>query len=438
MQQLERDETLRNQWLMKATLAQKNTSLAELKKLVAKALPEDALYSWQEVKHYFQLAEPLVDNLWQAMVQLSVEEQWRLTLHILKRLNDVVAQIDDSGGFRFEIEGQIYLNMAELFEQLSWSTEEKAKWLFDHIDQRKYDIFPDVLEHFKIHGEVETCLLLRCRQALERIEKSSLSDNDRRRRIRVYAEPLLTAARANGNWREEESLLAMQATSSRDYLSLAQLCLDHHEELDAEDWLRKAKKSATEYELHECTRQEIRIRIALGENAQAWCLGWMLFEETHTFRDYQELLTLHDELGKPEPDLLRKVEQVFANPQNQWQSDAQIEFYLSINDLIKAKQCAANGKITYPLLLRLAEMLIAKEPAESLSLYVRVIRKKLEYSDNRVYDEVIKLLQRLQKQLQTHNHSLAAFAGAVSELAKEFRRKRNLLALFNQHFPQYL
>ena len=90
-----------------------------------KALPEDALYSWQEVKHYFQLAEPLVDNLWQAMTQLSVEEQWRLTLHILKRLNDVVAQIDDSGGFRFEIEGQIYLNMAELFEQLSWSTEGK-------------------------------------------------------------------------------------------------------------------------------------------------------------------------------------------------------------------------------------------------------------------------------------------------------------------------
>ena len=79
MQQLERDETLRNQWLIKATLAQKNTSLAELKKLVAKALPEDALYSWQEVKHYFQLAEPQVDNLWQAMTQLSVEEQWLLT-----------------------------------------------------------------------------------------------------------------------------------------------------------------------------------------------------------------------------------------------------------------------------------------------------------------------------------------------------------------------
>ena len=438
MQQLERDETLRNQWLMKATLAQKNTSLEELKKLVAKALPEDALYSWQEVKHYFQLAEPQLDNLWQAMTQLSVEEQWRLTLHILKRLNDVLAQIDDSGGFRFEIEGQIYQNMAELFEQLSWSTEAKAKWLFDHMDQRKYDIFPDVLEHFKIHGEVETCLLLRCREALERIEKSSPSDNDRRWRIRVYAEPLLTAARANGNWREEERLLAMQATSSRDYLSLAQLCLDHHEELDAEDWLRKAKKNATEYELHECTRQEIRIRIALGENVQAWRLGWQLFEETHTFRDYKALLALHDELGKPEPDLLKKVEQVFANPQNQWQSDAQIEFYLSINDLIKAKQCAANGKITYPLLLRLAEMLIVNEPSESLSLYVRVIRKKLEYSDNRVYDEVIKLLQRLQKQLQTHNHSLEAFAGAVSELAKEFRRKRNLLALFNQHFPQYL
>ena len=438
MQQLERDEELRNQWLMKATLAQKSTSLTDLKKLVTKALPAHAVYGWQEVKHYFRLADQQMDNLWQAMTQLPTEEQWHLTLHILKRLNKVLEQIDDSGGFRFEIEGQIYQNMAELFDLLSWSAEEKSKWLFDHMDQRELDVFPNVFEHFNISGDVEISLLQRCREALENIEQSGSSANDRKWQIRVYSEPLLTSARANGNWREEERLLAMQATSSRDYLSLAQLCLDHHEEFDAEDWLLKAKKNASEFELQECTRKEIRIRIALGENSQAWRLGWQLFEKTHTFRDYKELLALHDELGKPEPDLLEKVEQVFANPQTQWQVDAQIEFYLSINHLAKAKQCAAKGTITYSLLLRLADALVANDPAESLSLYVRVIRKKLEYSDNRIYEEVIKLLQRLQKQLQTHKHSLEAFSGAVAELAKEHRRKRNLLALFNQRFPQYL
>ena len=132
------------------------------------------------------------------------------------------------------------------------------------------------------------------------------------------------------------------------------------------------------------------------------------------------------------------MEQVFANPQNQWQYDVQIEFYLSINQLAKAKQCAATGKITDSLLLRLADVLVASEQTESLSLYVRVIRKKLEYSENRVYEEVITLLQRLQKQLIANGHSLEAFSGAVSALAKEYRRKRNLFALFNQHFPQYL
>lgn len=438
MQQLERDEELRDQWRMKATLAQKSTSLTDLKKLVTKALPAHAVYGWQEVKHYFRLADQQMDNLWQAMTQLPTEEQWHLTLHILKRLNKVLEQIDDSGGFRFEIEGQIYQNMAELFDLLSWSAEEKSKWLFDHMDQRELDVFPDVFEHFNISGDVEISLLQRCREALENIEQSGSSASDRKWQIRVYSEPLLTSARANGNWREEERLLAMQATSSRDYLSLAQLCLDNHEEFDAEDWLLKAKKNASEFELQECARKEIRIRIALGENSQAWRLGWQLFEKTHTFRDYKELLALHDELGKPEPDLLEKVEQVFANPQTQWQVDAQIEFYLSINHLAKAKQCAAKGTITYSLLLRLADALVANEPAESLSLYVRVIRKKLEYSDNRIYEEVIKLLQRLQKQLQTHKHSLEAFSGAVAELAKEHRRKRNLLALFNQRFPQYL
>lgn len=438
MRQLELDEELRNQWLMKATLAQKSTSLADLKKLVTKALPAHAVYGWQEVKHYFRLADQQMDNLWQAMMQLPAEEQWHLTLHILKRLNKVLEQIDDSGGFRFEIEGQIYQNMAELFDLLSCSPEEKSKWLFDHMDQRELDVFPDIFEHFNITGDVEISLLQRCREALENIEQSGSSANDRKWQIRIYSEPLLMAARTNGNWREEERLLAMQATSSRDYLSLAQLCLDHHEELDAEDWLLKAKKNASEFELQECTRKEIRIRIALGETVQAWRLGWQLFEKTHTFRDYKELIALHDELGKPEPDLLQKVEQVFANPQNQWQYDAQIEFFLSTNQLTKAKQCAANGKITYPLLLQLADALVVNEPAESLSLYVRVIGKQLEYSENRVYEEVITLLQQLQKQLIANAHSLAAFGGAVSALAKEYRRKRNLLALFNQHFPQYL
>ena len=197
MQQLERDEELRNQWLMKASLTQKNVSLADLKKLVTKALPGDALYGWQEVKHYFHLAEQQVDNLWQAMTQLPIENQWNLTLHILKRLNKVLEQIDDSGGFRFEIEGQIYQNMADLFDKLDWSSEEKSLWLFEHMFQRKYDIFPNVFEHFSIRGDVETSLLKRCREALEKVEENSPSVSDRKWQMQVYAEPLLKAARAS-------------------------------------------------------------------------------------------------------------------------------------------------------------------------------------------------------------------------------------------------
>jgi len=78
---------------------------------------------------------------------------------------------------------------------------------------------------------------------------------------------------------------------------------------------------------------------------------------------------------------------------------------------------------------------VATDPAASLALYLRVIRKMLEQSDNRIYQQVIQLLQQLQRQLTQHQLPLAEFEQAVNALAIEFRRKRNFTALISKHFP---
>ncbi len=438
LQSLESDEQQWRNWLLKAKLSQSVISLAELKKLVTKALPAREIWGWNDVSHYFSAAEQQIDSLWSAMVSLPIESQWQLTEHVLMRLNKVLERIDDSGGFRFGIEGQINVKMPELFELLNWPAEKKAQWLFEHLYQREYNVFPDINDNFTVTGEVEACLLKKCRSALEEMADELKSGKDRTDitwRMRVYAQPLLNAARAANNWREEERLLAMQAYQCHDYLALAQLCLDHQEELDAEDWLLRAKKVATQYEQQNCANMDIKVRIALGETTQAWKLGWQLFEHERSFRAFQELQELHDELGQPEPELLTKVEELFANPKNQHQRDAQCEFYLSIGKPDAAKQCAKVGLISIDLLLKVANALVVNDPTESLAIYLQVARKMLEISDNKIYQRVCDLLLHLQKQLKHQQHPLGDFEAAVGELAMEFRRKRNFTALIYQHFP---
>jgi uncharacterized Zn finger protein len=440
LQAIERDEQQWRSWLLKAKLSQSDISLAELKKMVTKALPARDIYNWNEVSRYFSVAEQQIDSLWEAMANLPVESQWQLTEHVLIRLNKVLERIDDSGGFRFGIEGQINEKMPELFERLSWPAEQKAKWLFDHLYQTEYDVFPDINEHFSISGDVETCLLAMCRNFLDEMASELTTGKERTDiawRMRVYAKPLLKVAKAASNWREEEQLLAILAHQCRDYLALAQLCLDHHEELDAEDWLLRAKKIASAYEQQSCVKMDIRIRIALGETVQAWKLGWQLFERAASFHAFQKLQKLHDELGQPEAEFLHKVEQQFANPRNQQQRDAQCEFYLSIGNANAAKQCATVGAISSPLLLKVADAIVSTEPTQSLSIYQQVISNMLGQSDNKIYRQVIDLLLHLQRQLQHHQHPLDIFEAAVGALAVEQRRKRNFIALIHKHFPSY-
>lgn len=435
--QLERDDLQWRHWLLKAKLAQTGITLADLKKMVTKALPARQLWAWKEVSNYFSDAEQQLESLWDAMTQLPIDEQWLLVDHVLQRLNKVLGQIDDSGGFRFGIEGQISQLMPELFMELSWPAMQKAQWLFDHLDPQDYDVFPDINEFFTATGEVETCLLCLCRQALEPMVAGLIPGQRPEHwwRMKRYADPLLKAARATDNWREELRVRAMLAYSCDDFLDLARLCLDHQEELDAEDWLIRARKVANVNQQPRCLEMEIRIRIALGETAQAWQLAWHSFERAPSFRAFTQLQELHEELGQPEPDLLSKVERLFANPTTQHQRDAQCEFYLSIGNAEAAKRCARVGLIGMDLLPKVADAVVATDPAESLALYLRVIRKLLEQSDNRIYQQVLQLLQQLQRQLTQHQLPLVAFEQAVNALAIEFRRKRNFTALISKHFP---
>lgn len=431
------EESVRDNWLSKAMRALEPTSLKLLKKMVTKALPMRKAWDWDEAAQYLFTAELQLGSIWILMERLPAEEQWLLSWYVVQRLDEVLELIDDSGERVTVIYEQIFGQMSQIFDKLDWPAVKKAQWLFDHLDNDEYNVFPTLGEFFVATGEVQTHLLELCRDAFEKLVtefQSADQPSEPSWQMECYAKPLVKAAQQSGNWREELRLLSLLAHDWHGFLALSRICLAHQEELEAEDWLLRAKKAATDGHAQAlCCQQEIRIRVALGEHTSAWKMAWRLFEQQPYAEQYRELLAVHEELGKPEPELLAKVEQVLlGNPHLRGQL---LEFYFEHQQIEKAKDCIKAGGGSQEQILRLADLLAEDQPAEVLALYLRIVEDLINSAS---YERATTLLLQLQARLKDNQHSLSDFNQAVAQLATEFRRKRNMMTLLKQHFPSGL
>ena len=148
-----------DKWQLIMRSEENKLDAAQLSKLITKALPAQGVWEWNEVKHYFADAQEMFEVIFPAIEKCSLEQQWKLILKTLQRLNKVVEQIDDSGGFRFTLEEELKQKLVTLFNQQSWSDEKKADWLFSHYEQFQYDIFPEVPEDFDLTAQVNQAFL---------------------------------------------------------------------------------------------------------------------------------------------------------------------------------------------------------------------------------------------------------------------------------------
>ena len=281
LEELGRDERRWQHWLQRADRSDQPITQTSLKKQIDEALPKESLWEWREVADYFDAAENQFEAIWEALELLPVEAQWALVEHALSRLNQVLQQIDDSGGHRFGIEGELTSRLPKLFRQLPWSEQQQADWLFEHLLERPLDLFPSLSDF----GDAckNPSLLVLCEQALAR-QQSPGDDWKSRWQRQRYAAPLIAAARARGEWRTELAIESRLAQSVRDWLALCQLCFDHQEPLDGEFWLAKARQQANDFSEHRhCDRMEIQLCEQLNDKPRAWALANRLFEQQPSF-----------------------------------------------------------------------------------------------------------------------------------------------------------
>lgn len=438
MELLEADEAAYEKWHLKFKASTTSFSFAELKKLVTKALPKRDLWEWDKVSNYFAKAEGQLNSVYEAMTPLDVEKRWKLLAHILKRLNEVLERVDDSGGARFGTEQELFEQMKHQFQQLQWSDSKKATWLVELLDNQDYMLAPSVTQFFhseSLHG----AFLIQCEQTLS---EHARDPNYNQWRLRVFAEPLLEKAAETDNLKEQVRLHALVAHSVEDYLKICQLCLDHEEELDAEDWLLRAKKLVrTTEEKRICQGMEVSVHLALGEKEQAWQTCWQLFISHPTLEGYLALEQLEKQTGVMDEHYEAACEELlkgrYEEPKGSrgvQRFDDILAFYLHRNELSKALKWATVHKASPAKLEELAGKLLNSKPKEALELYKRVLTAMISQGHNAAYRQACDLLLKLSAEVG----KTAGFKRLLKELAAEFKAKRNMLGLLKEHFSELL
>jgi uncharacterized Zn finger protein len=417
-------------------------SIANIKKLITKALPAKEVWEWNKVGAYFDHSDEMFAAIFIAIDKLPVDKQWQLVLHALIRLNKVLEQIDDSGGFRFGIEGQLNQRLSKLFNLQTWSDDKKSQWIFEHYQACEYDVFPALPEDFCLSDKVNTLFLSLCASEVKLCLQSgvNLSDFDDQCTLQHLIRPLIVQAEQTNDWREKSRLMAITATKVDDFIKISQQCINNNDQLNAERWLKKAYQQATmPNEKNSCQQYEVILRTALKEYKKAWQLAWQLFNDNPSFNDYKKLESLQDTIGVIDPHFVEKSAQLFANgyAENSYgaitrNADALLDFYLHHQELNKARLWARSHKAASNTLRNLADLIVASHPQDAIDLYYRVIMVIIDRKKNSAYQEATDLLLHLSKIVNSANKVLLTVM--IGSIINHHKAKRNMMKLLKEHF----
>ncbi|PML10630.1 hypothetical protein BCT86_00175 [Vibrio breoganii] len=434
---IEQDEALRDIWQQKMELSLNPPSEKELKKLITKALPKRNIWDYRKVANYFQNAtEQLQAPL---DVARSLEPEVRLEFFgaLMNRLGLVLYQVDDSYGYRLELEHSVREGFRQSYCGITWDNHQKAKWLVNELTKSS-EMYAEVLQQaVESDTQVRDLFLSSCVSKLESNVK--LNDESRRLLIRI----LIDGA---ASWQEEVKYKALIAKDCSDYLHLAEICLKHDEELDAEDWLLRAKhKISDDFDLQCWNEMELQVLHALGDVKHAWQKAMANFVSKPNCEAWQRLLNssellhvdLFDKKNEIEKSILRCLDLVANNALESEIKQVLILFYLHFSQPEKGKHYIGQNHET-PAAQKLGLALLIDETDYALSLLDKSITKDIQRGTKTNYHWADKKLDKIYQQIKSNARVLEVFSEYKANLEQLHKRKTTFIKLLHARDDYYV
>jgi uncharacterized Zn finger protein len=444
---------IRTELAVNAKLAAESPTLSNLGKYITQALPKRShLWEYRQVRQYFDKAvtrlAPVINHLDRLSPKLALD--W--CLKAFERLDKVLENIDDSGGFRFELETSLRHTTLKHYLRLEWPAPQRFEWLLQQLSSiDALAAEPRLFVADETERRAFADWLLAEFHAIEvPADFRQRSHNPRLNNLLR----LLTEIEGYETLNHQRLILQEKnASTARDCLSLASHWITLKDELKAEDLLLRARQLPHErYEQERIDQLQESIDLMSGQSNRVWQSRWQAFLAQPQFGDwqtlwqlahqYQDTLQLPDNwLDRSEKALLDKM----ANKQKDRRSfmsnhDAENigRFYLETQQYPKLLIWCQQQDLSASLVMDVCATpgMLALSADQTLQLTHNCFDHILRFANNQAYKDALSCLTFLHTRWLPNGEN--EFRQLVSTLASTNKRRPNFYGPLSSQFAQWI
>ncbi|MCG3162685.1 MAG: hypothetical protein JMDDDDMK_03990 [Acidobacteria bacterium] len=450
MEQVKKDDRLREQLLMKAARkGSKKLDLEAFRHAIFSAVTPDDYIHYREMWDYTSRIEGVIHSIRGLLKEGYANEVIELAEYALKEVEEAMHSVDDSDGMMGGILHELQSLHLDACERAKPDPAELAEKLFEWEMGSDWETFLGAAEmyasvlgkkglaRYRELAEAEWARL----PALGPGEKEDYSG--KRFRITSLMESL---ARQSGDIEEIIAVKSRDLSSAYHYLKIAETYREAGKRDQALDWAERGVKAFPE-------RTDSRLRDFLTEeyhrrerHDEAMELVWAQFVESqHNYLSaYQKLKQSADRIDQwpkwrnQALRLLReRLDQARSNaPKQRWQW-GRVDYSELVRILLwegegeAAWREALEGDCSDALWLQLAALREKDHPEDALEIYRRQIEPTVNQKNNQAYKEAAGYVRKVRDLMKRLGRE-AEFNAYLESIRKAHKPKRNFMALLNQ------
>jgi hypothetical protein len=359
-----------------------------------------------------------------------------LALYGFKRLDRVLEQVDDSGGYRFTTQVTLCELHVAALARLAWPAERKAEHLLDLASQDEWDQFSGVPDRYlealgedglaAFYSAVETRL-----DTLPPLPAGA--DFNAKYPYLRLTHYLEARAEASEDWDALIALAKRTATNDHDYQRIASLYLRQKDADSAADWLAKADEVVGKGR-NSSASLWVEVHVAREDWAAAVDAHRRVFESQPSYALYLRLVELAGLAGSETRIKRDTAAWLRAGHKTGWLDN---QYAYTLAQILCEQQDwegayeALAGRVQEPAyLIDGARWLAIAAPALACKLYAVAIEAAIQKKTKRGYQTGVDILAEAEPVFDAVDSD--AFGNFVEDLRQRHRQKRNFVAALEE------
>jgi len=443
------DSELHDHWQLKTEIASGGVSTANLRKRITKAIAykPSGLWRYRDVVHYFELCTLGLKALHEPLFALEAKDTLKLITYALQRFEKTLETIDDSGGYRFELQ-ELLINWFELAVcNQALTSSARVDGLTKMALEQKYnydcvDLQDTISRHCS--STEQTAIYKKLHGIWAKLSPTNEAYSKEQYYYQRLERFLLKRARQQNDLEQEFKIRERGAVSVDSCLTLIELCSTHQRFSQAEKWLDYASKlkQLSTREIYDLESAKINLLKAQQKFDLAIKIQWARFEEQEVVERLDEVLATAKALNEGDAWLDKgiallksKLDRREQTQKNRQRAESLVSIYLS-NQRIDSALDLSRTSLLRPETLMAIVKAMPKLNERAFKLIEKSVNLYLNHTGNMVYERAVDFLLKQSKRVDDEQQE--KFQQTVYQIFSEPKnvRKTNFVKRLKVAFPE--